>query len=65
MYILKTYAICSECKPERAKKVAEQLQQMGWKIVYGGIGSGSVLPRDTAQFSKDFYVALDKVDYNV
>ncbi|MCL4296269.1 MAG: hypothetical protein KJ077_11095 [Anaerolineae bacterium] len=64
-FVLKTGAICSECKPERAQAVARLLRERGWPIRYGGLGRGSVLPQNNPTFSADFYAALDEVDHGI
>jgi len=59
--IIKTGAICSECKPERARRVVDALNKAGWLAEYGGEGHGSVLP-PSPEFADAFYAAIDAVD---
>lgn len=60
--VIKTGAICSECKEERAKKVVEFLDDKGYNVIYGGVGYGSVLP-DDEQFTSNFYEAVQRSQY--
>jgi hypothetical protein len=62
MFILRTGAICTECKPERCAAIVALLKAGGWPVEYGGVGGGSILPR-TPEFLAAFYDAIDRVDF--